>query len=135
MEICRTILETREIIKRVRKEEKTIGFVPTMGALHQGHISLIQKAKEETSYTVVSIYVNPLQFGPKEDFKKYPRNFDKDVKICQEAGVDMVFAPTDTEMYPDKNYIETYIEQQKLSSLLCGRFRKGHFRGVMTVVA
>lgn len=135
MEITNTILQTREIIKKIKNQKKTIGFIPTMGALHKGHLSLIQKSKEETDFTVVSIYVNPLQFGPKEDFKKYPRNFEKDKQICKKAGVDLIFYPSDNEMYPAGNYIETYIDQHKLPKVLCGRFRKGHFRGVMIVVA
>lgn len=141
MDICKTISQTREIIRDIKKKNKTIGFTPTMGALHEGHLSLIRQSKKETDFTVVSIYVNPIQFGPREDFKKYPRNLEKDVKMCKENGVDLVFAPSDNEMYPKiksqniKNYyIETYVDQFTLSKLLCGRFRKNHFRGVMTVV-
>lgn len=138
MEVCKTILDAREIINRIKKQNKIIGFVPTMGALHKGHISLIQQSRKETDYTVVSIYVNPLQFGPKEDFAKYPRNLENDLNICKKEGVDLVFAPADAEMYPDasqSSLTETYIDQYKLSKLLCGKFRKNHFRGVMTVVA
>lgn len=138
LQICKTIVQIRKIIKSIKERNKTIGFVPTMGALHKGHLSLINQSKKETDFTVVSIYVNPIQFGPKEDFKKYPRNIAHDIKLCKEASVDLIFAPYDNEMYPVKGakdyYIETYVHQFKLPKFLCGRFRKTHFRGVMTVV-
>ncbi len=134
MEICKTISKTREIIKRVKNQKKIIGFVPTMGALHQGHISLIQESKKDTDFTVVSIYVNPLQFGPTEDFKQYPRNIKRDIKICMDVGVDLVFAPSDNQMYPNVEHFETYVDQNNLPKVLCGKFRPGHFKGVMTVV-
>ncbi len=143
LQICRTIKETRDIIKYIKRKNKTIGFVPTMGALHKGHLSLINQSKIDTDFTVVSIYVNPIQFGPNEDFKQYPRNLKNDIKLCKQVGADLLFLPSDSEMYPQTKeqsvsvndyYIETYVDQLKLSKVLCGRFRKNHFRGVMTVV-
>ena len=104
-----------------------------MGALHIGHISLIRAARKQTDYVVVSIFVNPAQFGPDEDFDKYPRPFSDDLQICREQGVDLVFAPDAKEMYPTQNV--TWITVEKLTAPLCGRFRPGHFRGVATVCA
>jgi pantoate--beta-alanine ligase len=112
---------------------KTVGFVPTMGALHVGHVSLIRAAAARCDFVVVSIFVNPTQFGPGEDFEKYPRPFDKDLAICREHGVGAVFAPGRAEMYPRENL--TWVTVEKLSEPLCGRFRPGHFRGVATVCA
>ncbi|OGS44809.1 MAG: pantoate--beta-alanine ligase [Elusimicrobia bacterium RIFOXYD2_FULL_34_15] len=119
-------------IKNLKLKKQTIGFVPTMGALHQGHISLIRRAKKENDIVVVSIFVNPAQFGPKEDLKSYPKPFVKDVKLCKKEGVDIIFAPKPESMYP-KNYL-TYINVEKLSGTMCGKARPGHFRGVATVV-
>jgi pantoate--beta-alanine ligase len=104
-----------------------------MGALHAGHVSLIQAAAERSDFVVVSLFVNPTQFGPGEDFEKYPRPFDKDLAICEEHGVDAVFAPSRAEMYPREN--RTWVTVEKVSEPLCGRSRPGHFRGVATVCA
>ena len=109
-----------------------VGFVPTMGALHEGHLSLIRQARKNNKKVIVSIFVNPTQFGPKEDFKKYPRNLSEDARLCRKEGVDVVFCPSAVEMYPS-NY-KTYVEIEDLSAVLCGEFRPGHFRGVATVV-
>ncbi|MBU2597188.1 MAG: pantoate--beta-alanine ligase, partial [Planctomycetes bacterium] len=106
---------------------------PTMGALHEGHFSLIKAAKKQCDFVAVSIFVNPTQFGPGEDLAKYPRPFDADVKACKELGVDIIFAPSDKEMYPEKNI--TWVNVEKLSEPLCGKSRPGHFRGVATVCA
>jgi pantoate--beta-alanine ligase len=133
MEIAKTISSVRNLVKAARSQGKRIGFVPTMGALHAGHISLIDAAVEQTGFVVVSIFVNPTQFGPGEDFQKYPRPFDKDVDICREKGVDVVFAPTPDEMYAAANL--TWVTVEKLTEPLCGQFRPGHFRGVTTVCA
>jgi len=131
MEVAKTIESLRAVVRAARSGGKKIGFVPTMGALHSGHISLIETAKQQTDFVVVSIFVNPTQFGPGEDFKKYPRPFEQDLKICREQGVDVVFAPTPAEMYPGENL--TWVTVEKLSEPLCGQFRPGHFRGVTTI--
>ncbi len=133
MEITQTIDSTRQLIKVARNAGKTVGLVPTMGALHIGHISLIQAARKQTDYVIVSIFVNPTQFGAAEDFDKYPQPFEQDTKICREQGVDLVFAPSVNEMYPSQNV--TWVNVEKLTETLCGRSRPGHFRGVTTVCA
>ncbi len=133
MEVAKTIQSIRKLVKAARAKGKTIGFVPTMGALHIGHISLIEAAARQTDFIIVSIFVNPTQFGPSEDFEKYPRPFDKDLEICKKHGVDVVFAPMPQEIYPGKNL--TWVNVEKLTEPLCGQFRPGHFRGVTTVCA
>ena len=133
MEIVKTIESIRKLVKAARIEGKKIGLVPTMGALHVGHVSLIKAAVKNCDFVVVSIFVNPTQFGPGEDFEKYPRPLEADLEICKKAGVDVVFAPTPEEMYPDKNI--TWVNVEKLTDKLCGRSRPGHFRGVTTVCA
>ena len=131
MEVARTIQAVRKLVKAARSEGKRIGFVPTMGALHIGHISLIEAAAKQTDFVVVSIFVNPTQFEPGGDFEKYPRPFGDDLEICRKKGVDVVFAPTPQQMYPGENL--TWVDVEKLTEPLCGRFRPGHFRGVTTV--
>ena len=133
MEVAKTIQSARSLVKAARSNGKKIGFVPTMGALHIGHISLLERAVKECDFVVVSIFVNPTQFGPSEDFEKYPRDFDTDLEICRKAGVDIVFAPTAEQMYPAENL--TWVTVEKLTEPLCGRFRPGHFRGVTTICA
>ena len=124
-----------EIKSTLSKEERPLGFIPTMGALHDGHISLIKAAREECKTVVVSIFVNPLQFAPNEDFKKYPRSLENDLKICKENKVDYVFAPDEKEIYPDDNSKKELIEPPKeLTEILCGKTRIGHFQGVATVI-
>jgi len=124
-------------MKNYSREEKLkgkkIGFVPTMGALHQGHLSLIRKAREECDRVVVSIFVNPTQFGPGEDFDRYPRDLESDVRLCEREGVDVVFAPSVEEMYPEN--FSTWVEVKgNLTETLEGAHRPGHFRGVTTVL-
>jgi pantoate--beta-alanine ligase len=131
MELAKTIKSVRSLVKAARSKDKKIGFVPTMGALHIGHISLIEAARKNTDFVVVSIFVNPTQFGPGEDFEKYPRPLDTDLEICKKAGADVVFAPSAKEMYPMENL--TWVNVEKLTVPLCGRCRPGHFRGVATV--
>jgi pantoate--beta-alanine ligase len=131
MQVAKTIDEIRTSVAQARAAGKTVGFVPTMGALHAGHVSLIEAARGRCGYVVVSIFVNPTQFGPGEDLDKYPRPFEGDLEICKEHGVDAVFAPAADEMYPRKNL--TWVTVEKLTDRLCGRFRTGHFRGVTTV--
>lgn len=120
-------------LRESRCKGKSIGFVPTMGALHKGHLSLIRQARKENDRVAVSIFVNPVQFGPKEDFNRYPRPIKKDISLCAQAGVDFVFFPTISSMYPEG--FNTYVCVEGLSNALCGRLRPGHFRGVATIVA
>ncbi|MFA4993122.1 MAG: pantoate--beta-alanine ligase [Candidatus Omnitrophota bacterium] len=121
------------IAKKAKQLKKSIGFVPTMGALHAGHFSLIKQARKENDILVASTFVNPAQFGPGEDFKKYPRRLKKDAGFCRKLGVDFIFLPDKNNMYP-KGY-STFVNVETLSGLLCGASRPGHFRGVATVVA
>lgn len=132
MKVFKKIDEIKGYLKQQQKDNKTIGFVPTMGYLHEGHLSLIRRAKKENDIAVVSIFVNPTQFGPNEDYESYPRDFNRDVKLAEEAGASVIFAPEVKEMYPDG--YKTYIEVKDLSETLCGASRPGHFRGAATVV-
>ncbi len=133
MKVINTIPEMRAWREQRRKAGKTIGFVPTMGYLHQGHLSLVEEAHKHADEVVVSIYVNPTQFGPNEDLDRYPRDFARDEALCRQHEVAAVFYPSDTEMYgPDH---KTYVVTDELSAKLCGRSRPTHFRGVTTIVA
>jgi pantoate--beta-alanine ligase len=127
-----TIAELREALAAVRRDGKRIGLVPTMGALHEGHLSLVRAAKAECDCAVVSIYVNPTQFGPKEDFSKYPRDMPSDLELLAGCGADVVFAPTNEEMYAAEH--ATWVEVGTVAGPLEGECRPGHFRGVATVV-
>jgi len=133
MQVVRQIKEMQKISDRLRKEGKRIGFVPTMGYLHDGHLSLVRKAKGLCDSVVASIFVNPTQFGPGEDFQRYPRDEEGDRAKLDAEGVDFLFIPEATEMYPSR--YQTYVEVTEVSKGLCGDFRPGHFRGVATVVA
>ena len=133
MEVVHTIPELRAAVARARQAGRSVGFVPTMGCLHEGHLSLIRRAKVETPFVVVSIFVNPTQFGPNEDFSKYPRTFEDDRRGCEAAGADLIFAPTAADFYPAG--ASTWVDVEGVSTGLCGEFRPGHFRGVATVVA
>lgn len=133
MKTAETIKEARKIIKQWRKEGLTVGLVPTMGFLHEGHESLMKRSLAENDRTVVSIFVNPMQFGKNEDLETYPRDFEKDSRICQNAGVNLVFHPDPEEMYPPQFF--TYTDMNILTESLCGKHRPGHFRGVCTVVS
>lgn len=132
MEIIRRVREMQKKSEELRKMGKIIGFVPTMGALHEGHLTLIRETRKRCDVLVISIFVNPIQFGPKEDYREYPRVFESDRKMCENEGVDIIFYPDEREMYPEN--FSTYVEVEKLTESLCGRFRPGHFRGVTTVV-
>jgi pantoate--beta-alanine ligase len=132
MEIIRTISWMKQVAREARGQNRVIGFVPTMGALHEGHFSLVRAAKSECSPLVVSIFVNPKQFGPSEDFQKYPRSFEADRAALENLGVDYLFAPTPEEMYPAG--FRTVVAVGGLSDKLEGRSRPGHFHGVTTVV-
>jgi len=133
MRLIYSIKKMYEFSKTAHLKGKTIGFVPTMGYLHEGHLSLIRKARKENDLVVVSIFVNPIQFGPKEDFKRYPRDLKRDMKMAEEVGADLIFYPDAKDMYPDG--FKTYVNVEELSDKLCGKFRPGHFKGVATVVA
>ncbi len=132
MLVVRKISEIREYVNNAKKQGKKVGFVPTMGFFHEGHLELMRNARKECDVVVVSIFVNPIQFGPEEDFKDYPRDLNRDVKLAEEVGVDIIFAPDVEEMYPVG--FSTYVEVKGLTNKLCGRSRPGHFRGVTTVV-
>ncbi|MBN9123012.1 MAG: pantoate--beta-alanine ligase, partial [Planctomycetes bacterium] len=127
-----TIAEVRRAVAGARGRTAAVGLVPTMGALHEGHAALIRAARAASGFVVVSIFVNPTQFGPNEDFAKYPRTLEADQKVCAEAGADLIFAPTVQEMYPTNSF--TFVDVAKLGDHLCGASRPGHFRGVCTVV-
>jgi len=134
MIICTTIDQYKTWLATMRRENQnaTLGFVPTMGALHRGHGRLIEAAVEENDFVAVSIFVNPLQFGPQEDFQKYPRTFQQDIALVREHGVSVVFAPEQSHMYPEPMKTTVFVSQ--LGDYLCGTFRPGHFDGVCTVV-
>jgi len=133
MEVTKRTAEMQEISLRLKRKGGIIGLVPTMGYLHDGHLSLIKKARRENDIVIMSNFVNPLQFGPKEDFATYPRDLDRDNKLAESAGVDYVFAPTTEEMYP-QGY-DTYVEVKgPITEKMCGKSRPGHFKGVTTVV-
>ncbi len=132
IEVYRRIKDIRERIKKLKQEEKTIGFVPTMGYLHEGHLSLVRKSVKENDVTVVSIFVNPTQFGPGEDFSSYPRDFERDKELLEKENASIIFNPSAEEMY-EGDY-KTYVVIEELDEFLCGRRRKNHFKGVMTVV-
>jgi pantoate--beta-alanine ligase len=132
VEIIRTIAWMKEYAHAARAEGLVIGLVPTMGALHEGHTALVKRARKECSRVIASVFVNPKQFGPKEDYKKYPRDLEKDAKTLGDAGVDVLFAPETSDVYPDG--FRTYVNVEGISERLEGRSRPGHFRGVSTVV-
>jgi len=132
MRLVRRVDQAKRVVESVRKKGRAIGLVPTMGFLHEGHLSLVRMARKKCDYLVVSIFVNPTQFGPKEDFQSYPRNLKRDMRLLRRQGVDLVFCPTLKDMYP-KDY-KTYVEVHEWSELLCGASRPIHFRGVTTVV-
>lgn len=133
MLLCKRISEVREILRGQREKGSRVSLVPTMGYLHRGHLTLVEEAKRDGAFVVMSVFVNPLQFGPKEDFSSYPRDFERDARLAEEAGVDLLFNPEVEEMYPSKNL--TYVEVGELGDRLCGASRPGHFRGVTTVVS
>ena len=133
MRLVRSVADLRALLKPLWHEGKRIGFVPTMGYLHEGHAALVRQSASRCDVTVVSIFVNPTQFAPNEDFAKYPRDLDRDQALCLEAGADVLFLPEAAEVYPSG--FQTHVEPGRLAESLCGAFRPGHFRGVATVVA
>ena len=132
-EVVTSAPEFRAACERVREEKRTLALVPTMGALHAGHLALVGEARRRADVVAVTIFVNPTQFGPNEDFSKYPRPLERDLELCREAGVAIVFAPPASEMYPDGE--KTRVRVEALTEHLCGPFRPGHFEGVATIVA
>ncbi len=133
MNIVGTVKEVREQVKAWKKEGFTVGFVPTMGYLHEGHLSLMEAARKDNDKVVVSIFVNPMQFGPTEDLDKYPRDLERDSKLCESVGVDLIFHPEPSEMYHDD--FSSFVDMNTLTDNLCGKTRPIHFRGVCTVVS
>ncbi len=134
MQIVKTVNDLRKIIKEQKKQGKTIGLVPTMGFLHDGHLSLMTEAKKSTDFVVVSIFVNPTQFGPNEDLATYPRDLARDASLCEGVGVNLIFAPDVDEMYPDG--YSTYVDcEGSITKQLCGASRPSHFKGVTSVVS
>lgn len=127
-----SLLELRQIVGEARERGDRIGLVPTMGALHAGHLSLVESARDECDFVVVTVFVNPTQFGPNEDFGRYPRMLDADLKACEAAGVDLVYHPESSSVYPPG--FSTFVEVEGLSDVYEGAFRPGHFRGVATIV-
>jgi pantoate--beta-alanine ligase len=132
MKIIETIEQLREELRKYKTQGQTIGFVPTMGYLHRGHLSLVEQSKKENEVTVVSIFVNPEQFGPGEDFERYPRDLEGDERLLKELATDVVFYPAVKEIYPGG--YATYVEVEKWGKVMCGKSRPTHFRGVATVV-
>jgi pantoate--beta-alanine ligase len=133
MRIVRTVAELRIALRTLREGGKRMGFVPTMGYLHEGHAALIRQSTARCGATVVSIFVNPAQFGPSEDLSKYPKDLESDQSLCLRMGVDLIFLPEKQEIYPAG--FGTYVDPGRVAEPLCGQFRPGHFRGVATVVA
>jgi len=133
MKICESSEQVRAAVRAAKSQGQRVGFVPTMGALHEGHLALVRAARQQCPFVVASVFVNPAQFGPNEDFAKYPRNLERDRQMLESEGVSLLFAPPVEEMYPaDAN---TFVTVEGLSDKLCGRSRPGHFRGVTTVVS
>jgi pantoate--beta-alanine ligase len=133
MEVIATVKEMQRRSEQLRQEGRAIAFVPTMGYLHEGHLALMREGKDRGDALIISIFVNPTQFGPEEDYERYPRDMQQDLKLAQKVGVDIVFTPSAHEMYPDG--FQTYVEVERVTQNLCGISRPGHFRGVTTVVA
>ena len=132
MEVIKTIREMKEFSSQARRAGKTIAFVPTMGYFHDGHLSLMSEGRRRGHLLIISLFVNPTQFGPNEDFKNYPRDFERDSKMAEEVGVDVLFAPEASDMYPLNH--QTIVRVEKVTQNLCGRSRPIHFQGVTTVV-
>lgn len=132
MKVTKTVEETRKLVKAWKQEGKSIGLVPTMGFLHEGHASLIRRCREENDIVVVSDFVNPTQFGPNEDLEAYPRDFKRDTELCESLGADLIFNPEPEEMYHDPH---AFVSIDLLSETLCGKTRPIHFKGVCTVVS
>lgn len=135
MRVVSTIGEVRAAVAAVKAAGGTVGFVPTMGYLHEGHLRLVDRARESAGWVMMSIFVNPLQFGPSEDLSRYPRDLERDLSLARARGVDLVFAPSVEEMYPHGEPRVSVVPDEEIAGRLCGASRPGHFRGVLTVVA
>jgi pantoate--beta-alanine ligase len=135
MRVVSTVAEVREAVRAARAAGKTIGLVPTMGFLHEGHLSLLDFARERADFVALSIFVNPLQFGPAEDLERYPRDLERDLELAAGRGTDLVFTPPPAEMYPHGEPHVAVVPDDRIAGQLCGASRPGHFRGVLTVVA
>lgn len=133
MEVIGTVASLRKKVRKAKQNGQRVGFVPTMGFFHPGHLALMERARKECDVVVVSLFVNPTQFGPDEDYASYPRDFGRDCRLAKEVGVDYLFHPLVKEVYPESQL--SWVEVEKVSEGLCGDFRPGHFRGVATVVA
>src|SRR3990167_6220142 len=133
MKIIRSARNLTKLIARFKSQRKKIGFVPTMGFLHKGHTALLRRCRKENDISILSIFVNPAQFSPTEDYRRYPRDLNHDKFFAKKENVDIIFYPSVDDMYP-KRY-RTFVEVERLSNELCGRFRPGHFKGVATIVA
>jgi len=134
MKTVTQVYELRAAIAEARAAGKRIGFVPTMGNLHQGHLNLLNTAREQTDFVVASIFVNPLQFNVKDDLERYPRTLAEDQKSLTEYGCDLLFAPSESDIYPSDRAKQTFVEVPEISQMYCGASRPGHFRGVTTIV-
>ncbi|NHC39123.1 pantoate--beta-alanine ligase [Bacillus sp. MM2020_1] len=132
MKVITTIKEMQTIMNKLKLQEKSIGFVPTMGFLHEGHLTLLNKARKDNDIVVLSIFVNPLQFGPKEDYAEYPRDFERDCALAESERVDFLFHPSVGEMYPNEPSVKVTVQDR--TDVLCGKSRPGHFNGVATVI-
>ncbi|NPV70273.1 MAG: pantoate--beta-alanine ligase [Firmicutes bacterium] len=132
MKVVNTVADVRLNVAAARAAGKIVGFVPTMGYFHDGHLTLMRRARERCGFVVVSLFVNPLQFGPSEDFSHYPRDPERDSRLAESTGIDVLFIPSTEEMYPEG--FKTHVEVGEITGVLCGRSRPGHFRGVATVV-
>ncbi|MFZ0390602.1 MAG: pantoate--beta-alanine ligase, partial [Calditrichia bacterium] len=133
MKVIEDVMEMQQFSENLRREGKKIALVPTMGYLHEGHLSLFRRARDKADVLVVSIFVNPAQFGPTEDFEKYPRDFERDSQLCEQENVDIIFNPAAEQMYSENHLTKIHVE--KLTATMCGLSRPGHFQGVVTVVA
>ena len=135
MQVITKIGQLKQIIYTAKREGKTIGLVPTMGYLHEGHLTLMRRARQEQGLVIATLFVNPLQFGPQEDYADYPRDLERDCRLAESTGIDVLFAPSVDEMYPAGNgKILSFVDVEQITATLCGASRPGHFRGVATVV-
>ena len=135
MQVIKQIEQLKQVVRDVKRQGKTVGLVPTMGYLHEGHLTLMRRARKEQGLVIATLFVNPLQFGPQEDYADYPRDLARDCELAESTGIDVLFAPAVDEMYPAGNgKTLTFVDVEKITASLCGASRPGHFRGVATVV-